>query len=275
MIYTRSELAGRECVRLGRSVVIETHLSVEQPEFQHVSALAASSLLLRVVTISPILKAAYVDAGIPEKKIVVEPDAVDLCEPRQGAGRTELRSLLGLPRDAFIATYCGHMYAHRGVEDILDAAARLPNVEFVLVGGWDEDVERVRKTARSLRNVSVRGFVPHPQVFEYLQASNVLLMPYPETCETAQWMSPLKLFEYMAAERPIVATDLPALRSHLTDRRTALLVPSSSGAALAGAISELQRDSFLARATAKAAAEEVKTFTWDRRAKRVLHGISP
>jgi glycosyltransferase involved in cell wall biosynthesis len=79
----------------------------------------------------------------------------------------------------------------------------------------------------------------------------------------------LKLFEYMAAARPIVASDLPSIREILTDGGNALLVAPGNAEALAGAVERLLADRGLAARLARAALEAVPAYSWERRAERL------
>ena len=95
-------------------------------------------------------------------------------------------------------------------------------------------------------------------------------MPYSAECGTAAWMSPMKLFEYMAARRAIIATDLPALRVHLEHERNALLAPPDDADALTRAVERLVRDPALAGRLAEASFRDVQPFTWRSRARAIL-----
>ena len=270
MVYTRSAYAGRLCVNVGLKTVIELHMGGEHSELHHIVAVAHNPKLLGVVTISPALERLYVQSGIPEEKILLWPDAVDTAAFDLQSDRELVRKRLNLPQDRPIATYCGHLYRNRGIEEILECARELPSVSFLIIGGWDEDIARLKADSRALSNVFFTGFLPNRQVPAYLKASDVLLMPYPATCETAEWMSPLKLFEYMAAGRPIVATDLPALRVHLTHGRNAQLFAPGDAAGMAGAIRSIITDGEYARKLEQAARRDVAAYTWNNRARAVV-----
>jgi glycosyltransferase involved in cell wall biosynthesis len=270
MVYTRSAYAGRLCVNLGLKTVIELHMGGEHSELHHIVAVAHNPKLLGVVTITPALQRLYVQSGIPAEKILVWPDAVYTAVFDVQPDRELLRRQLNLPQDRPIATYCGHLYRTRGIEEILECARELPSVSFLMIGGWDEDIARLKADAGALSNVFFTGFLPNRQVPAYLKASDVLLMPYPATCETAEWMSPLKLFEYMAAGRAIVATDLPALRVHLTHGRNAHLVSSGDAAGMADAIRCIISDGDYAHRLGQAARSDVAPYTWHNRARAVM-----
>ena len=114
--------------------------------------------------------------------------------------------------------------------------------------------------------------VPNSEVPMWLRALDVATLPYPPPDElpTAQSMSPLKLFEYMAAPVPIVASDLPALRDILRHDDNAMLTPPRDPGALAAALASLLRDRGRAKAIADRARTDVAEYTWEIRAQRAV-----
>ncbi len=204
----------------------------------------------------------------PRADVAVVPDGVRLQseEPRT------------IPRaarqDAPVVAYSGHLYAWKGVDILLDAIARLPGVRGLVIGGHERepDLARVRALADALGiadRVQFTGLVPPAQVAGLLRAADVLVLPNPASAISTRFTSPLKLFEYMAAGRPIVATDLPALREVLRDGETAVLVTPGDAAALAAGIERVITDAQLAGRLASAARAAVDDYTWDRRAERL------
>ena len=107
------------------------------------------------------------------------------------------------------------------------------------------------------------------EVADLLRGADVLVLPNPPSAISTQFTSPLKLFEYMAVGRPIVASDLPAIREVLEDNVTALLVPGGDAAAIAAAVRRLIDDPALAARLARGAALAVRDYSWDRRAERI------
>jgi YD repeat-containing protein len=81
--------------------------------------------------------------------------------------------------------------------------------------------------------------------------------------------SPLKLFEAMAAGRPVIASDLPSIREILTDGVNALLVPPEDPAALAKALRMLASDNALGKRLAERSAQDVQRYTWDERGRKI------
>jgi glycosyltransferase involved in cell wall biosynthesis len=231
---------------------------------------------LGVVVISRHLAEDCRALGISAEALCVAPDAVDrrLAERRVEVG--EARRRLGLPREAFIAAYTGHFgrfYAWKGLDTVLRAAQILPDILFVLVGGSKAEVDEVAASVRELglSNVRLPGWVPPGDVADYLAAANVLLLPNSaRSVLSARHTSPMKAFEYMAAGKPIVASDLPSLREIYDQGVDALLVPPDDPGAIACAIERLLRDTGLGERLSAAAREKAKRSTWEARAEVIV-----
>jgi glycosyltransferase involved in cell wall biosynthesis len=273
LVYTRTYLLPMYTLRFGIPTIVETH---SPPEETRDKDLLYRQLrhpaLLALVTISDALACRYRDFGIPGEKILVAPDGVDLDSFRAPLERDAARSQLGLPAGRFLAVYVGHLYEDRGIVDIIRAASLLPEVAFVLVGGHEKDITRWRSAIRvmALENVSLVGFVPNRLVPKYLWAADLLLMPYSSKCRTAEWMSPLKLFEYMASGRPILASDIPSLRTVLSHGRNAWLCQADDGEALARSILHVMGRPDLSEALARQALKDAQGYGWDGRVQRIL-----
>jgi glycosyltransferase involved in cell wall biosynthesis len=173
-----------------------------------------------------------------------------------------------------VVGYAGHLYPWKGVDVLLHAIARLPGVQGVIVGGLagEPDLERTRRHAHELGiggRVRLVGAVPPAQVAPLLAEMDVLVLPNTATHVSANYTSPLKLFEYMAAGRPIVASALPALEEVLRHEGNALLVPPGDAVRMAEAIIRLLGDASLAARLAGAAWCDVHDYRWERRAERL------
>jgi len=253
--------------------ILESHTSdVTHPDLQRVIQQSHSKYLRSLVTISPILKQNFVRAGVPEHKVLVLDDAVDI-EAFRSIDKHEARIKLGLPLDKNLVMYCGSLYEGRGIDFILNAASLLKVVMFTIVGGRPKDVLRWEKYATKLQlaNVVFTGFVEHIMVPTYLRAADILLMPYTKDVPTYRWMSPLKLFEYMAAGRPIIATDLEVLREKLKHLETGILIKEKNTEELANAIRQILDDKDLADRLSQNAEKESLAYSITRRAEVVLN----
>jgi glycosyltransferase involved in cell wall biosynthesis len=175
-----------------------------------------------------------------------------------------------------LVAYAGHLYPWKGVETLLGALAAAPalGLRGRVIGGHpsEPDLGRLRQFAANLglgERVEFTGMKAPGEVAGLLREADILVLPNRATSVSANYTSPLKLFEYLAAGRPIVASDLPALREILRDRENAWLVPPDDPAALAAALDALARDKALAIRLAKAAFESAGAYSWDRRAERL------
>jgi glycosyltransferase involved in cell wall biosynthesis len=196
-------------------------------------------------------------------RLAVVPDGV-----RQPASKAT-----ALPAEPIVA-YAGHLYAWKGVDVLLHAIALLPEASGLIIGGHaaEPDIARLRQLAQQLGisdRVTFTGMVEPARVAEHLGGARILVLPNPESAISTLFTSPLKLFEYMAAGRAIVASDLPSIREVLTGGRNALLVTPGDPAALAAAIQTLINDRDLAQRLAHTAREDVEQYTWPRRAERL------
>jgi glycosyltransferase involved in cell wall biosynthesis len=273
LIYTRNLLVADVATALGRPTVLEQHIrpSMQRPvSLRRLDRILRRPSLDRVVVISEALRELFISdldmTGLWER-ILVAPDAAEAVDlpPRTGG--------------AFTAAYAGSFYQGRGVEMVLALAEQLPDVRFRLVGGKPQVVAEM--AGRAGPNVELTGYRPPGEVPGLLAEADVLLAPYQRVVmlaandvDTAAFMSPLKVFEYMAAGRAIVASDLPVLREVLKDGETALLRDPDSLEAWRAALATLRDDvSLRQRLAASAKADFDANYTWDKRAERVLTGL--
>ncbi len=184
-----------------------------------------------------------------------------------------------LPQEPIVG-YAGHLYAWKGVDVLLRALALAPEARGLIVGGHDKepDLARVKALAQELGiadRVTFTGLVDPAQVPSHLSRAMILALPNPASAISTHFTSPLKLFEYMAAGRPIVASDLPSIREVLKDNEQALLVEAGDAEALAAAIRRLIADRPLAERLARAAHAEAPKYTWARRAEKLERAVQP
>ncbi|MGW8249642.1 MAG: glycosyltransferase, partial [Anaerolineales bacterium] len=219
---------------------------------------------------------------------IVAPDGVDLSRYANLPEKPEARRLVGeslgqdLPSEVFLAGYTGHLYRGRGVEMLLEIASRLPDMGFLLAGGEPQDVERLvmQIQQKHLRNVIATGFIPNAELPVYQAACDVLLMPYQRHVAASSggdivgYLSPMKLFEYLACGRPILSSDLPVLREVL-DGDTAVLLPPEDPVSWVEGLRGLCSDAGRRDELGKQARYKAEQYTWEGRAQRILEGILP
>lgn len=210
-----------------------------------------------------------------EKDIVIAPNGVDLerfaSQPDPAAARRQL----GL-RETSTVMCTGHLYAGRGAELFLALAKAFPQVQFAWVGGRPEDINTWRNKAES-DNVVFTGFIPNQNLPLYQAAADILLMPYSRSimgssgsADSAAVASPMKMFEYMAAGRAIVSSDLPVIREVLDEENAVFCEPDAIGD-WRRVLEALLKDETRRAGLGEQAQRDVQGYTWVARAQRIMN----
>jgi len=204
--------------------------------------------------------------------IHVAPDGVDLEAFDLDISKEEARRRLGLPQDKKIICYTGQLYDWKGVHILAEAADMLPKDYMALIVGGGE--KRLLEDLQSkYTSPYFTGQKPHKDIPTYLKAADILVLPNTRARMSSEFTSPLKLFEYMASKRAIIASDLPSLREVLTDGRNALLVEPEDPVALASAIREVSGNPSLSQKISELAYIDAAKYTWQKRADSILSFI--
>jgi glycosyltransferase involved in cell wall biosynthesis len=228
----------------------------------------------RVVTNSGALaKLLHDTCGVPSDKILAAPNgAEDPGGVRPFGAHNGDRLRIG---------YVGHLYPGRGIDLIFDIARACPWADFHLVGGREEDLSHWRAQLGGQSNVILHGYVPPAAAEQYRQDCDVLLAPYQRESLTMRrqnqtgYMSPLKLFEYMASGRAILCADLPVLHEIVSDGSTALLCDPDKSEVWIEALERLRDNpSLREKLGINARSDFLLHFTRTARANRILAGIS-
>ncbi len=264
LIYTRNVLL-LPLTFLKKNVFFEAHTfprnySLYSPFFKRLKG---------IVVITQKLKDLFVQKGISPDKILVASDGVDLEKFNIKETKEECRKKLNLPLDKKIVLYTGHLYQWKGVQTLVAASEYLPaNVEVYFVGGTTKDIRDFRLQTLNLK-LKIVGHKPYSEIPCWLRASDVLVLPNSAKEEISKsWTSPLKLFEYMAAKKPIISSDLPSLREVL-NKGNAILVKPDSPEELAEGIKKALENPGLANKISEQAFLDVKQYTWDNRVKKI------
>ena len=235
-----------------------------------------------VVPLTTITRNELVALGMPEERSLVMGEGVDLAAYQALPTPHQCRAQLGLPVDRPIVAYVGRFRTYnqeKGIPELVRAMARVPVVDgrdplLVCVGGPMDCVPAYRREAEAAGTPEDRlhfvDRVPSADVPYWIRAADVAVMPFPASDHSARYMSPMKVFEYMAAGAPIVATDLPAVGDVLEHDVNAWLVPPGDVDALARGIGELLLDTDVAARLAAQARRDVEPFDWTTRARRLL-----
>jgi glycosyltransferase involved in cell wall biosynthesis len=204
----------------------------------------------------------------PRSRVFVVPDGADPPEApdtdRHGA--------------APLAAYAGHLYPWKGVDVFVRALASAPAVRGLIVGGHPGEpdrmrVERLAADVGVADRLEITGLLPRDRVALALTRATMLVLPNTASAISERYTSPLKMFEYLWAGRPIIASDLPAFREVLAPD-AAVFVPPGEATALGAAMQALSADPARSAALAAAARALAPTYTWEARAIRLEQALN-
>jgi len=234
-----------------------------------------------LVATTKVLRNLYTNQmGFAHNRWVVAPSGVDATRFNPNTSSEEARKQLNMEHGVWLV-YVGGLYEGRGLDILFESVAQLA-VKVMIVGGRNrEEVHKWKHKARVLgaHNVRFAGYQAPEKVPLYLAASDILIMTYekhvytPSGEDTSSWASPMKTFEYMAASRPIIASDIPMLRDVLTDEHNALLVTPGNSASLSTAIRRLTNNPELGHHIATNARTDVDKHTWIARARHIINQV--
>ena len=228
-----------------------------------------------VIVITNEAKRLYDQSSDSKEKVLVAPDGVSIADFDANISKEEARQKLKLPQDKKLVVYTGYFYEWKGVDPLLLAAKKFKqNEELVLVGGA-EDLERVKEiiNREDIKNIRIEGYRPYKEVSLYQKAADCLVLTSSLKNDNSKFFtSPLKLFEYMASGRPIVASDTPSIREILNENNSVLVLPDDSNSMLEGVRIALY-DNVLTESLVSKAKKEVLLYDWNLRAKRILEFI--
>jgi glycosyltransferase involved in cell wall biosynthesis len=224
-----------------------------------------------LVALTPLLLEDVRKAYSLDKQGSVAPDGVDLEQAAAAGPRVE--------NPVPVLLYLGSLHPWKGVDILIRALKHVSRaVQLRVAGGTAQRITELQALARReavSTSVEFVGAVAPGERFSHIHAADICVLPLSQTSIASRYTSPLKLFEYMAAGKPIIVSDLPSIRSLLRDREHALMVPPEDPQGLARAIDELAGDAALRARIGRAARDRAAGFTWTRRAEIIAQSARP
>jgi glycosyltransferase involved in cell wall biosynthesis len=268
-IYSRDEFPLFLLSFFGKNIYFEAHKFSDSRKFFYRRFLKRK---IKVIAISESLKKNFLEMGFGTDDILVAHDSVNLNDFNISVTKEEARNKTGLPLNAKIVMYTGHLFDWKGADVLAKAAMTLPEINFVFVGGTEHDVAVFKDKFGELENIIIMGHEPHKDIPVFLKAADILVLPNSAKQKFYLGTSPIKLFEYMSSMRPVVASDIPSIAEVLNGGNSVLVMPDDPSA-LADGIKKLM-DTNLAGKIAEKAFEDVQLYTWQKRAEKILKFIS-
>lgn len=231
-----------------------------------------------VVVTNTYLQKKVEKVGVDPSRILIAPNGADLGLVSSLMPRNKAKKKLMIPERKRVVLYLGNFYRSKGVYVLVEASKDLPEDVLVLIVGGsriDRNIEPLKAFARNKKasKVEIHPHQPRERVPLYLSAADVCVLPNIVTDEESEFFTtPMKMLDYMVAKRPIVASDLPAIRQILSTE-TAWLVEPANSVALAAGISKALLENSRSSMKAKKALLLAKKLSWDNRAKAITDFI--
>ena len=210
--------------------------------------------------------------NIPNKKIIYWPNGTDVKFFDNNISQDEARKMLDLPLKIPTVLYTGQLFDWKGVDTLIKTIDYLKsNVNIYIVGGSEYDVFKMKSYIPQANDnrINFVNFRPHNEIPLWLCAADVLVLPNTGKQKVSlYYTSPMKLFEYMACGVPIVASKIPSIMEILNAENSVLVTPDNPRALAEGIESVLEKK--LVNDIGKKAQEDVKEFTWDKRAEKMI-----
>ena len=237
-------------------------------------------LLLRrvgmIVAITHGLKQDLISLGVAPNDILVAHDGIDLKKFDLATNKKVARLSLNIPPEDVVAVYTGSFFQHswKGVDILLEAAKILAHdhIRIILIGGHPEELILMDEY-KAFPHITLVGHSNTDMVRMYLAAADMAILPNKSGSRISEHhTSPLKLFEYMAAQRLIIASRLPSI-CEIVDDSSAILIEPNNPTALVNAIRSAAEHPELYLNRVAAAFERVKKYSWAERSETIMTEI--
>ena len=219
----------------------------------------------RVLPVTDVLAQRIAEAGVPQSRISVVPNGIDLADFPKALSQ-------GPSREEVVLGFVGFVRGWHGLDHVIRSLAHYsgkPKLTLQIVGDGPArgELEQLARELGVISQVQFTGLTHRQHIPELVRRFDIALQP-----AAVPYASPLKVFEYMAAARAIVAPDQPNLREILEHDRTALLFQPGDVNDMWGAVVRLAQDPGLRQRLGEAARAEVfsRDLTWEGNARRVL-----
>jgi len=291
ILFTRLELYNFSNIILRRwlevPLVIEAdcpvtyeHTNFYGKNFKHLGPLPGKielAVLRRaeaIIAISNILKNYYIELGVEAAKIHVIPNGADPEKFRPCEKPVDMVEKYAL-QEKIVIGWIGSLVGWSGIENLIAMALHVlenyPNVAFMMVGGGanKEFFQEKLHIKNYAPRVILTGTVPHDEVPQYLAGMDIVLAPYPQL--PFWYPSSLKIFEYMAAGKAVIASDIGQVGEVIKDGKNGLLIdPDGDEALLRKTVTLVENEELRKRLGAQARRDLLDNYTWEHHAKKII-----
>jgi glycosyltransferase involved in cell wall biosynthesis len=273
-VHTRDWNCVKSAVKSKVPVIYERHYFQETPLDKTITD---SPYFKIAIAQSPLIQQSLIDAGIPTQKTTWMHNAFSptFLERRAEEAQNWRKELLKDGRQ-YLVIYSGALYKFKGIDLLIDVAKELPNIQFALTGGTDEQVQAYRQLAadKQVNNIDFLGWIlPRSRLVSILQAADILAHPHCSG-KSADFTNPVKFFQYIAAGTPMVVTEIEPLKEFKSSPMIATWCEPDNPSAFAQAILRTleqypRKDSGYGENI-----EYSRQFTWEKRTEKFLNYLN-
>jgi glycosyltransferase involved in cell wall biosynthesis len=277
LLYTRTPALLSTLLASGIPTILELH---QLPRWRRGAFVERCNTCRVVSCLTSPMRAELARWGVNPGHLIMEGDAVDLQRFQDMPSKDEARNTFGISADRLIVGYVGKLRTlgmEKGVGILLESLKKTQEEKLfmgLVVGGPEDDRRSYERMSNDLgltqEDILFLGEIPSRDVPVALAACDVLVMLFPNLPHYALHMSPLKMFEYMASGKPIIASDLPTVRDVLSEE-SAFFFPPGDTERFVDTLRFLRDSPAEAEKRGKKARRLVEHHTWEERMGRILH----
>lgn len=273
IVYARQGVVARHARIMQLSTIWEIHSLPNSNDLIFIAEELGNNFLKKIVVISHALKTDIIKKATlsleQANNIIVAPDAADDSKFKASPLNTK-KPKIG---------YVGSSFKGKGIEIVVPLAKLLPEITFEIYG-VNEDDKLLTEFRPLPDNITWHGKIPYAQIPKAMESFEIALLPnqpniyMADGTDIGQYTSPMKLFEYMACGKAIIASDLDILKEVLVHNKNALLVPHNDIQAWKEAVEILKNDNeFFSNLTCNAKEDFMNNYTYHARAKNIVMEI--
>jgi len=278
IIYTRSKLIAKVVSKFHKNVFVELHQLADKSWSQTIKKVKG------IITINSQSKEDFIKKfNLKEEKIRVAPSAVSITDFANLPNQEEMKKKHNLPFDKVIVSYVGKSKIFNQEKSLTDFIVAFKqahdlnsNLFLMIAGIKEEDIKRINfvLAKNSLdKDALVLPHIKFSKVKEYYSAADIFVLPYSSEVLSQYSLSPMKLFDYAASQRPIIAPDVSSIKEVFNQEEIEFF-KTDDYQDLTNQISRLVSDSNRQNQLAQNAFSKVKNYTWEKRAIKIMDFIN-
>ncbi|MCC7445937.1 MAG: glycosyltransferase family 4 protein [Anaerolineae bacterium] len=226
-----------------------------------------------LIAVNKTMRRNLIEEGLPESKIITVENGIDSRVFRLGVDGQPRRRQYNIPDDAVVIVFVGSFQHYHRVDLLLQAFAQIKtnqHAHLLLIGEGltSTDCKALAHSLGLMDRVTFTGNIPYQDVASYVAAGDIAIMP-----ATNDYGNPMKVYEYMAMGKPVIAPDQETITELVTHNQTAYLFAKENVAAMAAALQTLSEDAALRRRLGSAASQLAAQHTWEKRAETIQRAL--